>query len=100
MKDEHTYGKKWPEKVLQRSFIKEHSFVYRLYMQELKSAIMAIFQKRAGWPGPVSAALKNPSQDFKKSFCFDMSSYEHLKRLAGKVRKCLFFYVKILKITV
>ena len=24
-------AKKWPEKVRQRSFIKEHSFVYRLY---------------------------------------------------------------------
>ena len=26
----HTYGKKWPEKVVQRSFIKGHSFPYRL----------------------------------------------------------------------
>ena len=24
-------AKKWPEKVVQRSFIKEHSFVYGLY---------------------------------------------------------------------
>ena len=32
MKDEHTYGKKWPEKVVQRSFIKEHSFPNGLYM--------------------------------------------------------------------
>ena len=30
VKDEHTYGKKWPEKAIQRSLIKEHSFVYRL----------------------------------------------------------------------
>ena len=29
--------KKWPEKVRQRSFIKEHSFVYRLYMYILIS---------------------------------------------------------------
>ena len=26
--------KKWPEKVRQRSFIKEHSFVYRLYVDK------------------------------------------------------------------
>ena len=25
-------AKKWPEKVGQRSFIKEHSFLYRLYV--------------------------------------------------------------------
>ena len=31
MKDKHTYGKKWPEMVLQRSFIKEHSFRIRVY---------------------------------------------------------------------
>ena len=31
MKDDHTYGKKMPEKVAQSTFIKEHSFVYRLY---------------------------------------------------------------------
>ena len=32
--------------------------------------------------------LKNPSQEFKKS-------YEYLKRLEGKIKKGLFFYVKI-----
>ena len=26
VKDEHTYGKKWPKKVVHRSFIKGHSF--------------------------------------------------------------------------
>ena len=26
VKDEHAYGKKWPEKVVQRSFMKGHSF--------------------------------------------------------------------------
>ena len=31
MKDDHTYGKKWPGMVVQRTFIKGHSFVYRLY---------------------------------------------------------------------
>ena len=38
-------------------------------MQGLRSAILAIFQTGSGWPGTVSAALKNPSQDFKNSFC-------------------------------
>ena len=33
-----------------------------------KSAILAIFQTGLGWPCTVSAALKNPSQDFKNSF--------------------------------
>jgi hypothetical protein len=31
VKDEHTYGKKWSEKVVQRSFIKGHSFRNSLY---------------------------------------------------------------------
>ena len=39
------------------------------YMQGLKSAILAIFQTGPGWPCTVSEALKNPSQDFKNSFC-------------------------------
>ena len=39
------------------------------YMQGLKSAILAIFQTGPGWSCPVSTALKNPSQDFKNSFC-------------------------------
>ena len=33
-----------------------------------KSAILAIFQTGPGWMCTVSAALKNPSQDFKNSF--------------------------------
>ena len=37
VKDEHTYGKKWPEMVVQRSYIKGHSFPYRLYvLQQMK----------------------------------------------------------------
>ena len=40
------------------------------FMQGLKSAILAIFQNGLGWLCPVSAALKNPSQEFKNSFCF------------------------------
>ena len=39
-------------------------------MQELKSAILSIFHNGLGWLYPVSAALKNPSQEFKNSFCF------------------------------
>ena len=39
-------------------------------MQRLKSAILAIFQNGLGWLCPVSAALKNPSQEFKNYFCF------------------------------
>ena len=38
-------------------------------MHGSKSAILAIFQTGPGWPCTVSAALKNPSQDFKNSFC-------------------------------
>ena len=38
-------------------------------MQRLKSAILAIFQIGPGWPGIVSVALKNPSQDLENSFC-------------------------------
>jgi hypothetical protein len=37
--------------------------------------------------------LKNPSQEFK--ILFVLGSYEYLERLEGKIRKCLFFYVKI-----
>ena len=38
-------------------------------MQGLESAILATSQNGLEWLCPVSAALKNPSQDFKKSFC-------------------------------
>ena len=36
--------------------------------------------------------LKNPSP----KILFVLGSYEYLERLEGKIRKCLFFYVKIL----
>ena len=39
-------------------------------MQGLKSAILAIFQNRLGWLCPVSAAFKNPSQEFENPFYF------------------------------
>jgi hypothetical protein len=35
-------------------------------MQGLKSAILAIFQNGLGWLCPVSAALKNPLQEYQK----------------------------------
>ena len=39
-------------------------------MHGLKSVILASFQEGLGWLCPVSAALKNSSQEIKKSFCF------------------------------
>ena len=39
--------------------------VQKNFMQGLKSAILAIFWNGLGWLCPVSAALKNPSQEFK-----------------------------------
>ena len=41
------------------------------YMQGLKSAILAIFQKGPGWPGTVSAALKNPSHQNSDSLSLE-----------------------------
>ena len=35
VKDEHTNGKKWPEMVVTRSFIKGHSFRITLYVKLL-----------------------------------------------------------------
>jgi hypothetical protein len=45
------------------------SKIFSNYMQGLKSAILAIFLTGLGWPCTVSAALKNPPQDFKNYFC-------------------------------
>ena len=59
-------------------------------MEGLKSAILAIFQKGPGWPWPVSAALKNPSQDLQKTH-FVLGSYEFLAMLEGKIRVSPFF---------
>ena len=49
-------------------------------MQGLKSAILAIFQNGLGWLCPVSAALKNPSQEFKNYF-FVSGANESIERL-------------------
>ena len=54
-------------------------------MQELKSAILAIFQRGLGWPCPVSAALKNPSVDLKNLFA--LGADEFLPMLESKTRK-------------
>ena len=59
------------------------------YMQGLKSAILAIFQTGPGWPCTVSAALKNPSQDFK--IIFALGADEFLAMLEGKFREAPFF---------
>ena len=53
-------------------------------MQGLKSAILAIFLTGLGWPCTVSAALKNPSQDFKNLFA--LGTDEFLVMLEGKIR--------------
>ena len=60
----------------------------------VKSAILAIFQKGLVWPCLVSAALKNCIIAFEK-FLFVLGADEYLERLEGKIRKCLFLYVKI-----
>ena len=50
----------------------------------LKSAILAVFQTGPGWPCTVSAALMNPSQDFK--ILFGLGADEFLAMLEGKIR--------------
>ena len=55
------------------------------FMNRLKSAIFAIFQNGLEWLCPVSAALKNPSQEFKNNsvkslflFCFVTLTYSKI----------------------
>ena len=64
-------------------------------MHGLKSAILAIFQKRLGWPCLVNVAIKNPSQELKNSICFRCQfSKAELKRAcfsnvqSGKITMC------------
>ena len=52
-------------------------------MHGSKTAILAIFQIGPGWPCTVSAALKNPSQDFK--ILFTLGADEFLAMLEGKI---------------
>ena len=58
-------------------------------MHRSKSAILAIFQTGPLWLWTVSAALKNPSKDFKKYFC--MGANEFLAMLEGKIGEAPFF---------
>ena len=59
-------------------------------MKGLKSAILAIFQTGPGWPCTVSAALKNPSQDFK-NYLIALGANEFLEMVEGKIRMTPFF---------
>ena len=54
-----------------------------------KSAILAIFQTGPEWLCTVSAALKNPSQDFK--ILFASSADESIGIQEGKIREAPFF---------
>ena len=58
-------------------------------MHGSKSAILAIFQTGPEWPCTVSAALKNPSQDFK--IIFALGADESLAMLEGKTTEAPFF---------
>ena len=64
-------------------------------MHGSKSAILAIFPTGPGWPGTVSAALKNPSQDFKNYFClgflFLLIVFLHIAMLENEIRETRFF---------
>ena len=66
-------------------------------MHGLKSAILAVFQKGLGWLCPVSAALKNPSQQFKNSFYFGCRI---IPRKTVKLERARFSKVQSGKITV
>ena len=57
-------------------------------MHELKSAILAIFLKGL----EVQPSKSNHSIG---KIIFVLDADKHLERLKGKIRECLFFYVKI-----
>ena len=65
------------------------------YMQGLRSAILAIFQKGLGWLSPVSAAPQKVIVAIV--LLFVLGRYEYLKRLEGKIRDGIFFLFNILK---
>ena len=69
------------------------------FMQGLKSAILAIFQNGLGWLCSVSATLKNPSQEFKNSFCFGCRLIPR-KTGKAKLERAHFSKVQSGKITV
>ena len=60
-------------------------------MHGSKSAILAIFQTGPWWPCTASAALKNPSQDFKNSFCI---GYWWIPSNAGRLEWPYFFKIQ------
>ena len=62
-------------------------------MHASKSVVLAIFQIGLGWPCTVSAALNNPSQDFKNLFA--LGADEFLAMLKGKIGEAQFFKVSI-----
>ena len=61
MKIEHTYREKWPGKVVQRSFIKEHSFPNGLYFdrRSVKEEVFAsiVGAKSGGASCPLAPSL-------------------------------------------
>jgi hypothetical protein len=54
-------AKKWPEKVIQRSFIKEHSFVNRLYVNIFFSRAISRPLKPGNHPGKGDTTLNKKS---------------------------------------
>ena len=62
---------------------------FQIPCMDQKRAILAIFLRGPGWLGPNSAALKNPSQDFKNSFL--LGADELLAMLGGSIRVTPFF---------
>ena len=62
-------------------------------MHGLKSAILANFQKGLGWPFLLVRPSKTHHSISKILFVFGADEY--IERLEVKIRKRLFFYVKI-----
>jgi hypothetical protein len=63
-------------------------------MHGLKSAILAIFQQGLGGCALLMRRPHKHITAFEKLFLI-LGANEYLERLEGKVRKCLFFHVKI-----
>ena len=58
-------------------------------MHRSKSAILAIFLTGPGWPGTVSAVLKNPQRISK--ILIALGADEFLAMIEGKIREAPFF---------
>ena len=63
--------------------------IFKLHAGVKKCPILVIFQTGPGWPCTVSAALKNPSQDFKTLFA--LGADEFLAMLEGQIGEAPFF---------